>query len=227
MEQTQRHTAIKIWISNLLSGKYIQAPGEWETNYVESGNLKISRVNIIAHIVDTFSKPDTSYATLILDDGSGKIAVKSWKEEAALLSSFNLGELVLVVGKIRDYNNSLYLVPEVITRLDNPLWAKHRTLELKKLYGEAQTNFPQKIFSPQEEEALSVIEEKVTNDTPLVKKQKILDMIKKLDTNNGADQTLVIDTSGVSKDEAQKILSSLLSEGEIFEIHPGKLRTTL
>lgn len=231
MEQVQRQTAHKIWISSLLTGNYVKTTGEWEPNYIETNNLKISRVNVIAHIVDKFVKPDNSYISLTLDDGSGKLSVKAWKEDVALLD-YHVGELLLVVGKIKDFNNQFYLVPEVVTKLDNPLWAKLRNLELKKMYGEAQIHVAQERVQEtprvQEEEfTMQVIEEKVTNEVSGNKRQKLLDMIEQLDTNNGADQQIVISQSGIEQGEAQKLLDNLIKEGEIFEIHPGKLRTTL
>ncbi len=228
--EPQRQTAYQIWISNLLSGNYVRTSGEWEPNYIEVSSLKISRVNIIGHIVDKYVKEDGSYATLSIDDGSGKIPLKAWKEDASFLTSFAIGDLLLVVAKVKDFNNQIYLVPEIVTKLDNPLWAKLRKLELDKNHGQAQTYAPKAVASKpsiSEEETFQVIEEKVTNETPSNKRQAILDLIEKLDTNNGADQQLVIGQSGINKEEVQKLLESLLREGEIFEIHPGKLRTTL
>ena len=181
------------------------------------------------YVVDKFVKPDNSYISLTLDDGSGKMNIKAWKEDTPLLN-YSIGELLLIVGRIKDYNNQLYVIPEVVSKLENPLWAKFRTLELKKNYGEprlaAQTTTSAQEPS-REEETMHIVEEKVTNELPANKRQKLIDLIEQLDTNNGADQPLVILHSGIGKEEAQKILENLLSEGEIFEIHPGKLRTTL
>ena len=52
-------------------------------------------------------------------------------------------------------------------------------------------------------------------------------MIEQLDTNNGADQEMVIVQTKLPKKDAQEVITKLITEGEIFEIHPGKLRTTL
>lgn len=233
MNQPQRQTAYKLWISTLLSGTYTKTLGEWEPNYLEVGDKKISRVNILAPVVEKYIKEDKTYASLTLDDSSGRITVKTWREDVFLLEHFEVGDLVLVLGKIKEYNGSFYVVPEIVKKLDNPLWAKHRTLELKNIYGEplpAQPPLKEATISQEthsQEDTFSVIEEKVVNEQPLNFRKKIIDIIEQLDTNNGADQPTVINHTRIPREEAEKIIQTLIKEGEVFEIHPGKLRTTL
>ncbi len=237
-EQEQK-SQNKLWLSTLLSGTFVKTTGEWEPNYVEVLNQRISRVNVVAPVVEKFIKEDRSYAAISLDDGSGKIQVKSWKDDVVLLGSLNVGDLLLVVGKVKDFNNNLFLVPEVVRKLDNPLWAKLRKLELIKLHGEAKVNYLEEQSLEEapsvktEDEFVAIVEEKVMNageknsDAPANKRQRLLNSIENLDTNNGADQEIVITSSGVEREEAQKIIQNLLKEGEVFELHPGKLRTII
>ncbi|MFA4887212.1 MAG: hypothetical protein WC595_03295 [Candidatus Nanoarchaeia archaeon] len=229
--ETQRQTAYKIWISNLLSGTYTHSAGEWEPNYIQSDDKKISRVNLIGHVVDKFVKAEQTSTTLLIDDGTEKIPIRAWKEESAFLAGFEVGDLLLVIAKVRDYNNRIYLTPEIITKLDNPLWAKLRNLELKKLLGEAKSYardiIRESIQTERKEETNNlIIEEKVVNE-PVNQRQLLLDLIEKLDTNNGADQHLVLQQAHISSEDAKELLDNLIKEGEIFEIHPGKFRTTL
>src|SRR3989338_9055961 len=206
--ETQRQTAYKTWISNLLSGIYTQAAGEWEPNYIQADYKKISRVNLIGHVVDKFVKSESSSTTLLLDDGTEKIPIRAWKEESAVLAGFEIGDLLLVIAKVRDFNNRIYLTPEIITKLDNPRWAKLRNLELKKLLGEAKSYARdiriESIQTEQKEETTSnvIIEEKVVNE-PVNKRQLLLDLIEKLDTNNGADQQLVLQQARISNEDAK------------------------
>ena len=231
IETKQRQTAHHVWISQLLSGTFVKTTGEWDPNYVEIGTLKVSRVNLIAHVVDTFLNTETNYANITLDDGSARIPVKAWKDDLRIMEGLRIGDLVLVVGKIKDFNTKLFLSPEIIKKLDNPQWAKLRQLQLKKNNGEPlliQTTPEEHSASEDTDGRITIVEEKVTNETPAAdKRQKILHAIEDLDTNNGADQELVIHQSELKKEDAEKILETLIKEGEVFEIHPGKLRTTL
>ena len=226
--EAQRQTAHQLWISTLLTGTFVKTAGEWEPNYLQLEEKKISRVNLLCHVVDKFTKEDESYSFLTLDDGSAKIALKTWKEEVKLFSDIHVGDLILVVGKVKDFNNKIFISPEIVKKLDNPLWAKARHLFLKKEHGEPQKLIQEETTEQDKssEETFTVVEEKVSNE-PFNKRQKLLDLIEQLDTNNGAEQTLVVHQSGILKEEAQNILDSLIKEGEVFEIHPGKLRTTL
>ena len=229
MDFAPRQTAYKLRISQLLSGKYTPSTSEKEPHSLTLHNLKVSRVNLIGHVTEKYLKDDHTYASLLLDDGSGKITVKAWKEDVSLLEPVHVGELVLIIGKIREYNANLYLVPEVAAPLPNLLWAKHRTLELKHLYSEPPAFVTlSEPASLKEETAFSLTEEKVTNEGyGLNNRQKIIDLIEKLDTNNGADQQTIINQSYLPKEEALSIIQTLIKEGEIFELHPGKLRTVL
>ena len=227
MEQKKRQTAYKVRISQLLVGKYVKTTEEWEPNYIQIEDKKISRVNLICYVVDKYMKDDHSYLALVVDDGSGKIDIKTWKEDVSLLEYFGIGDLLLIIGKVKDFNNNIYLVPEIVRKLDNGLWAKLRNLELKKIYGETQEISRASSTQAMKEDRVKIIEEKVTDEeAPFNKSQRILDMIEKFDTNNGADQQLVITQSGVLVEEAQKLITTLIKEGEIFEIRPGQLRTT-
>ena len=55
-EQILRQVAYKVYISDILNNAYVVQQGEWEPNYVDIAGKKVSRVNIIANVVD---KQDT------------------------------------------------------------------------------------------------------------------------------------------------------------------------
>ena len=136
MESVQRNVAYKVWIADLITAKYTKGQEQFESGSVDIKGNKISRVNIIGGVIDKFS--GNNYVNVSLDDGSGVLKLKSWNEGVDLFLDVNIGDLIAVVGKVRGYNNSIYIAPEVIRKLDNPLWFKIRKLELIKLYGEVQ-----------------------------------------------------------------------------------------
>lgn len=218
MDNVTRNTAYKVWISDLVNGKYGRGQEQFDSGYVEVKGKKISRVNIIGGIVD--KSLDMNYISVSLDDGSGFIKLKAWQENINLFSDVDVGDLVLVVGKVREYNNYIHVSPEIVRKLDNPLWLKIRKFELTKLYGE-----PLKVETPlvdeeKEETIAGIVEEKVVSGNT---RGVILELIEGLDTGDGADVEDVIKSSNLG-DSGRKIVEELLKGGEVFEVHSGKLR---
>lgn len=226
METTQqRQTAYKIWIANLISSVYTKGAAEFEPGYVTVNGNQISRINIIAGIIDKFT--GEGYSTITLDDGTGTIRVKAWKEITALLNNFEVGDLVNVIGKVKSYNNEIFIAPEIARPIDNPLWLKVRKQELKKLYGEAKR--VEQVIKNEEDTGTvgniqydNVTEEKVEED-PILIREKVYSLIESLDVGNGADSEDVIKSSGFGE-EARKIIEELIKDGEVFEVNKGKIR---
>lgn len=222
MDQPQRLIAYKAWISDLLQGEYTKGSGEFDPGIVHVRDLNVSRVNLIASVVEKYAKEDQSYANLVIDDSSGYLHVKTWKENTKLLTPVNVGDIVLIIGKIKEYNSLVYVNPEIIKKLDNPLWAKLRRLELTHLYGEPTLVEQEHHAITQEPSPAAVlVEERVQDDSPN-KRQTILSLIEALSAGEGADRKNVITTSKLF--DADVIIQELLKEGEIFEASPGKLK---
>ncbi len=224
MTEFQRAVAYKIWISDLLNGSYTKGTAQFDAGYVEVLGMKISKVNLLGGLVDKFE--GDNYINVTIDDGSGNIRLKSWGEDGKILRELNVGDLVLVIGKVKEYNNQIFVNPEIIKKLDNPLWLKVRRLELIKMYGETKrvenTNTTNDSDEPEEQLNSGVIEEKMVDDSPPNSTETIISLIEKLDTGDGADLEEVIVRSNVV--EANQIIQDLIKDGEIFELHKGKLR---
>ena len=134
----QRQTAYKVWISNLFTGQFVKQPGEWEPNYVQFKNIKISRVNIIATVVDTFLSDDQNYSAISIDDGTACIQVRAFREHVPILKDVKKGDLVLVTGKIREYQNTIYILPEIVKPVQNPNLELLYKLELLATVGKPE-----------------------------------------------------------------------------------------
>ena len=202
--------AYKVRIKNIIQGQYVK--DDVEPSYVISDNQKISRVNILATIV---AKSNTGNPqSMLLDDGSGKISVRFF-QELAHASTIDIGESVLLIGRVREYNAERYIAPEIIKKIDNKAWIEVRKLELK---GNKK--------KPAEKEITRVIKEPVKAEkaieyeiTPV---DRIYELIKKLDSGSGADIDEIIQNS--KEQDTEKVISSLLEKGEIFEIRKGRLK---
>ncbi|MBS3155114.1 DNA-binding protein [Candidatus Woesearchaeota archaeon] len=121
MESFIRDVAHRIWLKNLKNASFFMKESELDSNHILFNNKKISRVYIIATVIQKFENDDNSYAAITIDDGSSDIRVKSWKEDTKLINNFMVGDLVLVVGRVRKYEDEIYISPEIVKKV-NPNW---------------------------------------------------------------------------------------------------------
>jgi RPA family protein len=205
MEKSQkRQIAYKVKINDILKGEYIKEEGEWVPNYIEIENKKVSRINLMAVVVSKENLENTNYQNLLIDDGSGKISIRSFEEQNNF-NSIDVGDFVLVIGRPREYFNEKYIVSEILKKIEDPLWVEVRKLELDK----------------KEIKVEQVIEESIEEPKDDINK-KIFKLIKEIDIGEGADTQEVITKSNINK--AEEIITNLLEHGEVFEIKPGKLK---
>lgn len=203
MPDIKRQTAYKCTISQLNNGKYVVQQG-WDPNYIEIGNLKVSRVNLM---VTLLSKDGN---VLMTDDGTGKIEIRLFTDQERA-DNLNVGDVILVIGRPREYQNKRYVVPEILRKIENKKWIKHRRKELD--------SFSLKLPEPEEKQPEpEPVQETLKPNFSF----KIIETIKKLDKGSGADKEAVIKECGVEKAEEQ--IEILLNEGEIFEIRAGMLK---
>lgn len=217
MEKSQkRQIAYKVKINDILKGEYVKEEGEWVPNYIRVGDKKVSRVNLMAVVVSKQDLENTNYQNLLVDDGSGKISIRSF-EEGISFDNIDVGDFVLIIGRPREYFNEKYIVSEILKKVDEPLWVEVRKLELehKKEAKEGISKAESELVGQEDE----VKEEEIgVSDI----NKKIFDLIKEIDMGEGADTQEVITKSDI--DEAEDIINRLLEQGEVFEIKPGKLK---
>ncbi|MBU2616643.1 MAG: hypothetical protein KKB79_01525 [Nanoarchaeota archaeon] len=202
-QQFKRNTAYKLRIGNLLMGKPVM--DEDKFSFLELGDKKIVRVNVVGNIVDRYdSDGERKYVFLTLDDGSGQIKLKVFGDDAEKFKNVVQGQTVVVIGNLRNWNDETYIVPEIVKESDP------KYLLLRKLETEKEVSS----FTP-----------KVEKEEVLVIKDKILDLIK------GAEDDGGIEVSEIAKKfpDAQPSLinqeiQKLLEEGIAFEPRPGKVR---
>ncbi len=126
-----RSPAAKISIKAISDGRFVRSTDRWEPNcLITPWGDKISRVRVLATVVAKFVSEDKNYSTITLDDASDTISVRAFKEEREMLDAIKPGDMVDVVGKIKEYQEERYITPESIWRLDDPNWELVRRLEL-------------------------------------------------------------------------------------------------
>lgn len=202
-QQFKRNIAYKFRIGDLLIGKPIFDSERF--SFLELGNKKIVRVNVIGNIVDKFdSEGEKRYSFVTLDDGSGQIAIKSFGDDVTKFSGLGQGQTIAVIGTLRSFNNEVYIFPEIIKEL-NGKYLLVRKLELEK---DREKNSP-----PVRREQIGAI------------KDKILEKIKTSEESGGIDtEKIILELRDFSPEIINQEIKRLLEEGIIFEPRPGKVR---
>jgi RPA family protein len=201
--QFKRNIAYKLRISDILLGKPVIADERF--SFLELGDRKIIRVNIIGNIVDRFeSEGDRKYIFLKLDDGSGQISLKIFGDDIEKFKEVTQGLTVLVIGNLRHWNNETYIQPEIIKEQD----AKYllvRKLELEK-------EQPQRTTIIEKSQIIAI-------------KDNILELIKNAEEEGGIEkEQIILKLKETSPDIINQEIKKFLEEGIIFEPRPGKVR---
>ncbi|MDP4012627.1 MAG: OB-fold nucleic acid binding domain-containing protein [Candidatus Nanoarchaeia archaeon] len=218
----QRKPAYKIWISQLSIGQMQKEPGEFGSQFIIVKDKNISRVSIVATVVDTFVKPESGFSSISLDDGSGTVNVKAFKDDLSLLENIKVGDIVSVFGRLREYNDERYILPELVKVLDNPNWELVRKLELINEYGK-----PEEIKDDGKEmievatEQGTVVEEVSGSSSDI--RNRVLSLVEHAGPD-GADYSKFAEVLKLSDEEIDGVLKELLSEGEIYQSRPGKYK---
>jgi hypothetical protein len=200
MAQIARQTAVPCTLAEITAGQFVQNPG-LEPSGVRTNRGMISRCSILGVIID---KNQTG---ITLEDGTTAISVRTFDQRPILA---NVGDLVLVIGRPREYNGERYLALEICKRLKNPAWVQYRRKELSH-----STEFVVAHDEIQETPIPAIPATATKNPF-----EAIIDAIRSNDKGNGADIEEVI----AAVPGAQQFVRTLIEEGEIFEIRPGRLK---
>lgn len=196
----KRNVAYKVRISDILNGSFVK--DEMSAGYLKLGNFNVSRINVIANLVYKSEQP--SSANSLIDDGSGKISLRVF-ENRNIFSKIDIGDFVMVIGKVREFSNERYVIPEIVKKVDDLKWIDVRNLELKNADFES-----------------AEIKSKPADEEPKAVSEEIYLLIKSLDNGDGADFDAVIKNSKNSN--AEQMITKLLENGDVFEVKPGKLK---
>ncbi len=199
-EQRKRNIAYKLRIGDILKGVPMMNEGKFL--FLELGDKKVVRVNILANCVDKFiQEGEKQFASLTIDDASGQLKLKAFGEDIEPLKEVVQGDTLQIIGNMREWNGELYMIPEVIKKVDVQ-WLLVRKLEIQN----ARKDMP--------------VGE--NNDSKL--KNEIMVKIKEAETDGGIDVDTLIMNTEASPDTINGEIKKLLEEGLVYEPRPGRLR---
>ena len=197
----KRNVACKARISDILSGRFVK--DDVSAGYIIIGIMNVYRVNVIANFVYKSEQANSSSA--VIDDGTGKISLRAF-ENKNIFSNADIGDFVLVIGRVREFGSERYIMPEIVKKITDIEWVNLRKLELESADFES---IKIKDNIPAAEPSQDIGEE-------------IYSLIKSLDNGDGADFDIVIKNS--KNNDAEQAIGRLLESGDIFEVKPGRLK---
>jgi hypothetical protein len=206
-EPQKRQTARKLWIKDLLAGTYIKEEGLKPNHVLLPDQSQAARVNLLGVVVSTSTE---GLPTLVLDDGTGRITVRTF-EPSAQMNAAQVGDVVLVIGRPRQFSHERYVLPEIVRKLADLGWLDVRKQELATQPA-AISALPQA--------QTGVVEDVLDESFRLT--ETVLGAIRSLDQGQGADTDAVL--KRLSAPDAEKAVQFLLRNGDIFEVSPGKLK---
>lgn len=213
-EQVKRAIAYKLRIGELLRGNQIIDQSQISDLdksvksrllYLELGDKKIIRVNLIANVVDKFeSQGETKFITITLDDGTGQIRARVFGDNLPKFQNVIQGDTLLIIGFLRSFNQELYILPEIV-RKQEPRYLLIRKLEIEK-------SIPKPLTYQEKQKIKSFRDE-------------LLEIIKASEKNQGIDKEEIIIKFKNAKPEiiSQEIIK-LIEDGVIYEPRPGRVR---
>lgn len=204
-----RQIARKLRIEDITKGTFVQ---EQDNMYLrlQKGDI-IARVSLIAHIVG--SERTGNILTLLVDDGSGSVVVRFFDQSK--LEKYKVGEVIHIIGRIRSYNEEMYISPEISTKVE-ALWIKVRNLSLVKKQDTVES---MQEVEKKEQVEVQELEEEEHN---LLPSEKLRALISQMDQGEGVLLEDVIEKSAF--DNTEDIISKMLEKGDIFENSPGKVK---
>lgn len=217
MSQTKsykRNPAIKCWVEHLLEGKF---SNEKKMLYTIFGPVK--RVRLVGTITDKreiVSNPIDNDEDMIgedeenlriefdLDDGTGTIRATLWSAEPEKYENYLKGDIVELIGLIRQYREYTYVSPEIIKKIDEPNYILLQKAEIIKKIKKGETQeIPDDIDDifnideiPSDIDVAELFDEDNLGGKADIK-EKIYEIIEKKTTEG----------DGISLEDLQKILS--------------------
>jgi RPA family protein len=239
----KRMPAVKTRIVDIVNGKYFSAEKEKmkAAFVVTSFGQKISRVNLIATVIDKFVSEDGNYCSLTLDDGTSLIKSKTFKEDTKILKDYELGDLILLIGKLREYNGEVYINAEATRKVMDANFEILRRFEIlqelrkKKKMTEEIKNLANQISEEElreyskkkyniDENALQVIRESSIVEKVEDYKPALLEVINKLDDGKGVEINKIFEVANLPESVIEHTLNELLANGSLYEPTVGILK---
>lgn len=236
----KRAVAKRVRIRDLRMGRFFYGSREnLKANYVITPfGEKITRVNIVGTVTDKFV--GDNYATITLDDGSSSIRVKSFGDETKVIEKVEKGDVVNVIGKVKEFNGEIYVNAEIVRKVGIEFEVMRKMELLLKLREKKKMieDLRNIIESMSEEEirkymkekygldfeSLQVVRDNLSFEENIDYTPKVMKLIESLDKGEGVEVEKIFKISELPEGVIESAITELLSSGLIYEPKPGVVK---
>ena len=227
--------AVKSRICDIVNGKYNSSGDNVGFNYLESAvGIKMNKARILGTVVQKFisDNSDKPFAIITIDDSTETISCRLWNN-LDLIQDIEVGDIVDLIGLLREYNNEIYIVPDLIKKIDDFNYETLRRLEIaesleklgikKEAKEDKQVQKQETTATNETDDTVVSTDNQSTTDksssVPRVR-EILMQKINELDNGDGADieEVITVDNS------AEDILKELLNEGTCYEPRMGRVK---
>ena len=121
--------AYKMRIIDLVNGKLKK--DEMGGVFLSTPFGESKEARLLGTIIDSYRNNENTYGSFTIDDGTATTRIKAWSEKIDLLDKFKVGEIVDIIGRVGEYQDEIYIMPEIIIPATPNYWL-YRELELSK-----------------------------------------------------------------------------------------------
>jgi RPA family protein len=186
-----------------------------------------------------------NYSSITIDDDSDSIRVKAFREQVNIFDNFNVGDLVMVIGKVRNYADENYIIPEIVKKITDPnLESLHKLEVLKqsilhkkalKIIQEEKEKFSdveklkkyvKKQYGIDADVVDSILETFAMEEETKEKDYKLLllETLDRLDEGEGVEFRKLLEESKLPEHIFEEVINEILSEGTCYEPSPGIIK---
>ena len=212
----QRMTAKKVRVSDLVNGKWVKNEGMTPSFVVTPGGEEVARARIMGTIVSAFASEDENFASITIDDSTETIRAKTFKTTKPL-DGHAVGNVVDVIGKVREYLGEIYIIPEIVIKVEDPNLELLRRLEVMKSSG---LKTVEAIGAEKRKPKGNGREEKKDDRSEL--KRKVLKFIESGD--DGVEYGKILEKVKGKEAEIESVVNEVLAEGICYEPTPGRIK---
>lgn len=190
-------SAYHVSVRQILNSKFIIRDESMPDTLLLENGENVYRINLMGFLVDRDKN------TLVVDDGTGTVPVRLF-ERPELAEGFQLGELLQVIGRVREFEADRYIFADIVSKVDTA-WIKVRTLEIRSRKAEVSVEPVEK-----------------PDKHTVSAEDRICGIIKSMDNGDGVPAEWVTDRLPGARTE--ETIRKMLENGIIFMPRPGRLK---
>ncbi len=209
------------------------------------------RVKVVGFVTNTYLSPDRKYGFVNVDDGTGIVMVKFFKD-ALRINEIMEGDCVAIFGRVSRYNDEIHIINEDFVKIENlNYFILHRLEFMKEVetfkkiikeLSERNLDGKEAVKHIVDNYNLSEIESSLitgaieksyinvmkSEEKEEIKKEdikaQVIEYIKAQQGDEGVEYTQIIKDLPYNEEILEEIIVELLSEGSCYEPRPGQIK---